>query len=87
MFKESNGNIQSNGIPSKKVNEDEQKHHFIEVCVIPDPEEEKICKRKWTVLHTQAMDSFAIKTPVKTHSLLYFFFFYALKTAVKKIKV
>uniref|UniRef100_A0AAF5Q282 EGF-like domain-containing protein n=2 Tax=Wuchereria bancrofti TaxID=6293 RepID=A0AAF5Q282_WUCBA len=64
LLKESNGNIQNNGIPSKKVNEDKQKHHFIEVCVIPDPEEEKVCERKWTVLHTQAMDSFAIKTPI-----------------------
>uniref|UniRef100_A0A1I7VL43 Notch n=1 Tax=Loa loa TaxID=7209 RepID=A0A1I7VL43_LOALO len=61
---QSNGNMQDDGIPSKKVDDHEQRHHFIEVCVIPDPEEEKICERKWTVLHDQAIDSFPIKTPI-----------------------
>lgn len=58
--------MQDNDKPSKKVNEDKQRHYFTEICLIADPEEEKACERKWTVLHDQAMDIFPIKTPVKT---------------------
>ncbi|VBB25720.1 unnamed protein product [Acanthocheilonema viteae] len=61
---EHNGNVESNGMTSEKINEDKQKNHFTEIYLIPDPEDEKICKRKWTVLHDQAMDSFPIKTPI-----------------------
>lgn len=54
---------------SEKINSDKQRNYFTEVYVIPDPEDEGVCERKWTVLHDQAMDSFPIKTPVKIYLL------------------
>ncbi|CAG9535345.1 unnamed protein product [Cercopithifilaria johnstoni] len=60
----SNGNVQSNGMISEKINEDKERNYFTEIYVIPNPKDEKVCERKWTILHDQAMDSFPIKTPI-----------------------
>lgn len=62
--------MQSNNVISEKINENKQKDFFTEIYLIPNPDDEKVCERKWTMLHDQAMDSFPIKTPVK--AILFF---------------
>lgn len=62
---QTNGNIQSDIVLDKKFNEYGQMDHFMEISVIPDPEKEVVRERKWTTLHSQAMELFPIRIPVE----------------------